>query len=68
MIGLLELAGVVGLLIGTTVAAIGVAAAIGLILLMIGAITTRVRVHDSATMVLGDVAVLALVVVYLLVR
>src|SRR5947209_12122857 len=67
-IGVLELAGVAGLLAGTAVPALGVAAAVGLALLMVGATATRLRVHDPASQVLGDLVVLALVVVYLVVR
>jgi hypothetical protein len=49
MIGLLELAGVAGVLIGLAWAPIGVAAAIGLALLLLGAIAFHVRASDGAT-------------------
>jgi len=60
--GSLETTGGVGVLVGTQVTWIGLAALVGLAALMAGAITSRVRVCDSAVMVLGDVVVLALVV------
>jgi uncharacterized membrane protein YphA (DoxX/SURF4 family) len=67
-IGVLELAGVAGILIGLAVAPLGVAAGIGLALLMVGAIATRLRVRDPIASTLGDVAVLALVIAYIVVR
>jgi DoxX-like family len=48
LIGLLELAGVVGVLAGLAWAPIGVAAAVGLALLLLGAIIFHVRAADSA--------------------
>ena len=48
LIGLLELAGVAGVLLGLRWAPIGVAAAIGLALLMFGAIVFHRRASDSA--------------------
>jgi hypothetical protein len=47
VIGLLELAGVSGVLVGLVWAPIGVAAAIGLALLVSGAIVFHVRASDS---------------------
>ena len=47
LIGLLELAGVAGALAGLAWAPIGVAAAIGLALLVLGAIVFHVRASDS---------------------
>jgi DoxX-like family len=47
VIGLLELAGVAGVLVGLVWAPIGVAAAIGLALLVLGAIIFHVRASDS---------------------
>ena len=55
-----EAAASVGLVIGYTSAPFGAAAAIGLIVLMAGALTFRVRIHDSAGFLLGDVALLGL--------
>jgi DoxX-like family len=45
-LALLKLAGAVGLLIGIAVPALGVAAAIGLVLFFVGAITAHLRAHD----------------------
>jgi hypothetical protein len=47
LIGLLELAGVAGVLAGLKWAPIGIAAAIGLTLLILGAIVFHVRASDS---------------------
>jgi hypothetical protein len=49
VIGILELAGVTGVLVGLAWAPIGVAAAIGLSLLSLGAIVFHGRASDSAT-------------------
>jgi len=48
LIGVLEVAASAGLLIGLVIAPIGVAAAVGLVLLMTGALAFRIRVHDAA--------------------
>lgn len=48
-LALLKLAGALGLLIGIGVPPIGVAAAIGLVLFFIGAITAHIRVRDYAS-------------------
>ena len=47
VIGILELAGVVGVLVGLAWAPIGVAAAIGLALLSVGAVAFHVRASDG---------------------
>ena len=47
LIGILELAGVAGVLVGLAWPPIGVAAAIGLALLVLGAIVFHVRASDS---------------------
>jgi DoxX-like family len=47
VIGLLELAGVAGVLVGLVWAPIGVAAAVGLALLVLGAIVFHVRASDG---------------------
>lgn len=62
IIGTLESAGAVGVLIGIAVPALGIAAAGGLACLMIGAIQNRVKVKDSVLLILGDVVVLGTVV------
>jgi len=49
MIGALELAGVAGILAGLSWAPIGIAAAVGLALLLLGAIGFHVRASDSAS-------------------
>jgi hypothetical protein len=45
----LKIAGALGLLIGIGVPALGVAAAIGLVLFFVGAITAHIRVHDFSS-------------------
>lgn len=54
LIGVPEVVASVGLLVGLVIAPIGVAAAVGLVLLMIGALAFRIRVHDAAPFLLGD--------------
>jgi uncharacterized membrane protein YphA (DoxX/SURF4 family) len=65
-IGALEVAGAAGLLIGLYFAPLGIAAAIGLVLMMIGAAIAHARVKDkfpaiAPSAVLAVVAVVALV-------
>jgi hypothetical protein len=48
-LGFLKLAGAVGLLIGIAVPALGVAAALGLVLFFIGAIAAHIRAHDYSS-------------------
>ena len=55
-----EAAASAGLLIGYASAPFGAAAAIGLVLLMAGALTFRLRIHDSAGFLLGDAVLLGL--------
>jgi hypothetical protein len=62
-IGVLESAGAIGVLLGIWSTPLGLLALVGLAALMTGAIVSRLRVHDPAPLVLGDVAVLGLVVV-----
>ena len=59
-IGAPEAAASIGLLIGYASAPFAAAAAIGLVLLMAGALTFRLRIHDSAGFLLGDTALLGL--------
>lgn len=47
VIGALEVAGAVGLLVGLAVPALGIAAAVGLSLLLIGAVGAHVRANDA---------------------
>jgi DoxX-like family len=55
-----EAAAAAGLLAGLGIAPLGVAAAVGLVTLMAGALAFRVRVHDAMPFLLGDAAVLVL--------
>ncbi|GAB1692752.1 hypothetical protein KRM28CT15_45550 [Krasilnikovia sp. M28-CT-15] len=55
-------------LVGIVVPALGIAAGVGLALLMARAAATRVRVHDPAPQVFGDLVVLGLVIVYVVVH
>ena len=59
-LGLLEILGVIGLLLGSVVPAIGVIAAIGLLLLLGGAVAVHVR-NDDGPRELAPALVLALV-------
>ena len=59
-IGAPEAASSIGLLIGYASAPFAAAAAIGLVLLMAGALAFRLRIHDSAGFLLGDAALLGL--------
>lgn len=57
-----EAAASVGLLVGYASAPFGAAAAIGLAVLMAGALAFRLRVHDSAGFLTGDAVLLALAI------
>ena len=59
-IGLLEVAGAGGVLIGLTLRPLGIAAAAGLVLLSLGAIATHVRAGDKPAAALPAFAALAL--------
>lgn len=59
-IGVPEAAASIGLLAGYASAPFGVAAAIGLVVLMAGALAFRLRIHDSVGYLLGDAALLGL--------
>jgi uncharacterized membrane protein YphA (DoxX/SURF4 family) len=61
-IGLLELAGAIGLVVGLAWSPLGVAAAAGLALLSIGAVASHVRVHDKVTAVAPAVVALGLAI------
>ncbi|GAA2708795.1 DoxX family protein [Micromonospora olivasterospora] len=56
VIGALELAGVVGLVLGLYWAPAGIAAAVGLTILMIGAVTYHLRAKDPGNVVALPVA------------
>ncbi len=60
LIGVCELAGVVGVLVGLMWAPIGIAAAIGLVLLSVGAVAFHVRASDSVADTVPAVIGLAL--------
>ena len=60
LIGVPEAAAAAGLLAGYVVAPLAAAAAIGLAVLMTGALAFRLRIHDSAGFLLGDAVLLGL--------
>jgi hypothetical protein len=60
LIALPEAAAVVGLVVGLSFAPLGVAAAIGLVALMVGAVAFRVRVSDPTPLIAGDAAVMVM--------
>jgi hypothetical protein len=55
-----EAAGAVGLLTGLAVWPLGVAAAIGLVALMGGALAFRIRIRDAVPFLFGDAAIMVL--------
>jgi len=65
VIGVLEIAGVAGLLIGLTVPMVGSLAGAGLFLLLTGALMTHLRNGDGVRTYAPAVLCAALVVVYL---
>jgi hypothetical protein len=64
-IGTLEIAGAVGLIIGLFVFWLGVAATVGLGLLMVGATITRLRFDSKPVGIIVDLALLALLITLL---
>jgi hypothetical protein len=60
LIAVPEAAAAVGLLAGLGIAPLGIAAAAGLVALMVGALAFRIRVHDAIPFLLGDAALLVL--------
>jgi len=66
VIGALEAAGALGLIVGFRLAGIGVAAAIGLVLLMLGAAGAHVRNRDAANRVLVPIVLAAMAAAYLI--
>jgi hypothetical protein len=64
-VGALEWLGVTGLVVGTRVPILGTLALVGLAFLMVGAMTSRLRVRDAAWAIAMDVVVFGLVVVAL---
>lgn len=67
-IGVLEIAGAGGVLIGLGVPALGIAAGIGLVLLMIGALGYHRRAQDSLPGVAPAIVALVLAAVALILR
>jgi DoxX-like family len=59
-IGAPEAAASIGLVIGYASAPFAAASAIGLVVLMVGALACRLRVHDALGFLLGDAALLGL--------
>ena len=55
-----EAAATAGLLAGYVIAPLGASAAIGLTMLMAGALAFRLRIHDSAGYLLGDATLLVM--------
>lgn len=68
LIGLAEVAGAAGLLVGLAVAPLGVAAAGGLVLLMAGAAVAHSRAKDAAAMIAPSVVLGVLAAVTVVVR
>lgn len=60
LIAVPEAAGALGLLAGLSIAPLGVAAAVGLVALMAGALAFRIRVHDALPFLAGDAAFMTL--------
>jgi uncharacterized membrane protein YphA (DoxX/SURF4 family) len=67
-IGVLELAAAAGLLMGLVVAALGAAAAIGLVLVMIGALILHRRAHDPPAAMAPATVLLILAIGVVLLR
>ncbi|MEU3010274.1 DoxX family protein [Nocardia asteroides] len=64
VIGALEVAAAAGLVIGTVWWPVGLAAGIGLVLLMVGAIATHLRVHDKVSEVVPAIVTFFLAASY----
>lgn len=67
-IGALEVAGAVGLLVGLWVSALGVAAGIGLVLMMVGAVVVHLRAKDEPKLVVPAAALGLLTLVAVVLR
>ena len=65
LIGLAELAAAVGVLVGLAWRTVGVAAGIGMLLLLIGALVTHRRAHDSLREAVPALVALAVTIGYL---
>jgi DoxX-like family len=64
-IGVLEVAGAAGVLLGLAIPALGVLAAAGLLLLMVGALGAHLRQHDGVAEMAPALVVTVLLVAYL---
>ena len=60
MVGVLELAAAAGLLVGVALAPLGAAAALGVAVIMLGAIVVHLRVHIGGVALLPPLVVLVL--------
>ena len=60
LIAVPEAAAAIGLLAGLAIPPLGVAAAVGVVLLMLCAVMFRLRVHDKVAFVFGDSTLMAL--------
>ncbi len=65
IVGALELAGVVGLIAGFAFRPLGIAAAIGLILLLLGAAAAHLKEHDPLPRILFPLLVAGITAAYL---
>jgi uncharacterized membrane protein YphA (DoxX/SURF4 family) len=63
LVAILELAAGIGLIVGIFYRPLGVAAAFGLMLLMIGAAILRARAGDAAKNIIGDAVLAAIAAV-----
>ena len=64
-IGVLEVAGAAGVLLGLAIPPLGVLAAAGLLLLMVGALGAHLRRHDGVAELAPALVVIVLLVAYL---
>ena len=67
-IGILELLGVIGVVIGLAVPAIGIAAGVGLTIVAVGALVNHLRVNDLLPAVMGAVVAMVIAGVYAVAR
>ena len=67
-IGILELLGVIGVLVGLAVPVIGVAAGVGLTAVAVGALVNHLRVNDLLPAVMGAVVAMVIAGVYVMTR
>ena len=65
-IGALEIAGALGIAIGIKVSGIGVAAGVGLVLLMVGAAAAHLKNHDAPARIIVPFALAAVAAAYVI--